>query len=47
MYYSDDALKELKFVHIAELRHALAHRIPLYIPPYVIQAADEAAYKDF
>ena len=35
------------FEHIADLRHALAHRIPLYIPPYVIQTADEAAYKDF
>jgi hypothetical protein len=35
------------FVHIADLRHALAHRIPLYIPPYVIQEADEAAYRDF
>jgi hypothetical protein len=35
------------FVHISDLRHALAHRIPLYIPPYVIQEADEAAYKDF
>jgi hypothetical protein len=35
------------FAHITDLRHALAHRIPLYIPPYVIQAADEIAYKDF
>jgi hypothetical protein len=35
------------FEHIGELRHALAHRIPLYIPPYVIQKADEAAYRDF
>jgi hypothetical protein len=34
------------FAHIADLRHALAHRIPLYIPPYVIQKADEAAYKE-
>lgn len=32
----------LKF--LAGLRHALAHRIPLYIPPYVIQNADAAAY---
>ena len=29
-----------------ELRHALAHRIPLYIPPYVIQHADVAAYDE-
>lgn len=35
------------FSHLENLRHALAHRIPLYIPPYVIQARDEAAYKDF
>lgn len=35
------------FEHIADLRHALAHRIPLYIPPYVIQTADEPAYRDF
>jgi hypothetical protein len=35
------------FKHIATLRHALAHRIPLYIPPYVIESKDEAAYKDF
>jgi hypothetical protein len=34
----------LKF--LASLRHALAHRIPLYIPPYVIQDADVAAYND-
>jgi hypothetical protein len=35
------------FEHISGLRHALAHRIPLYIPPYIIQKPDEAAYKDF
>jgi hypothetical protein len=35
------------FEHLAHLRHALAHRIPLYIPPYVIESKDEAAYKDF
>jgi hypothetical protein len=35
------------FGHIAALRHALAHRIPLYIPPYVIEAKDEPAYRDF
>jgi hypothetical protein len=45
----NDYLKGLDkwFDHMADLRHALAHRIPLYIPPYVIQTADEAAYKDF
>jgi hypothetical protein len=35
------------FEHLAGLRHALAHRIPLYIPPYVIEAKDEADYKTF
>jgi hypothetical protein len=35
------------FRHIATLRHALAHRIPLYIPPYVIESKDEATYRDF
>jgi hypothetical protein len=34
----------LKF--LANLRHALAHRIPLYIPPYVIQDADAGAYNE-
>ncbi len=44
-----DYLKTLDawFEHLASLRHALAHRIPLYIPPYVIERKDEAAYKDF
>jgi hypothetical protein len=32
------------FKHMAKLRHALAHRIPLYIPPYVIEEKDQAAY---
>jgi hypothetical protein len=35
------------FRYLAGLRHALAHRIPLYIPPYVIEEKDEAAYRDF
>ena len=34
------------FEHLADLRHALAHRIPLYIPPYVIQQKDHAAYRE-
>jgi len=29
--------------YLANLRHALAHRTPLCIPPYVIQDADAAA----
>ena len=35
------------FAHLTDLRHALAYRIPLYIPPYVIETKDEVAYKDF
>ena len=44
-----DYLKGLDkwFEHLSNLRHALAHRIPLYIPPYVIAKPDEAAYRDF
>jgi hypothetical protein len=44
-----DYLKGLDqwFEHLTTLRHALAHRIPLYIPPYVIAKPDEAAYQDY
>jgi hypothetical protein len=44
-----DYLKTLDawFNRLADLRHALAHRIPLYIPPYVIEAKDEVTYRDF
>jgi hypothetical protein len=28
-------------------RHALAHRIPLYIPPYAVSPKDEVVYKEF
>jgi hypothetical protein len=44
-----DYLRTLEawFKHLADLRHALAHRIPLYIPPYVIQTKDLEAYKEF
>jgi hypothetical protein len=34
------------FGHLGNFRHALAHRIPLYIPPYVVHHKDEAAYRD-
>ena len=33
------------FHHLEDFRHALAHRIPLYIPPYVVPKANEAAYR--
>ena len=44
-----DYLKTLDawFGHMADLRHALAHRIPLYIPPYMIETKDEPAYREF
>ena len=32
------------FEHIENLRHALAHRIPLYIPPYVIKNSELKQY---
>jgi hypothetical protein len=38
--------REQWFGHLENFRHALAHRIPLYIPPYVILNSDEAAYKE-
>lgn len=32
------------FVHLKDFRDALAHRIPLYIPPFMIPAANLEAY---
>ena len=32
---------------IGNLRHSLAHRIPLYIPPYTISSAQFEAYNNF
>jgi hypothetical protein len=34
------------FENLENYRHALAHRIPLYIPPYVVRKSDELAYRD-
>src|SRR5207253_2849360 len=34
------------FTQMEAFRHALAHRIPLYIPPYVVTRANAAAYND-
>jgi hypothetical protein len=44
-----DYLKTLDewLTFMGNFRHALAHRIPLYIPPYAIRQQDEAAYKEF
>ena len=33
------------FGHLEDYRHALAHRIPLYIAPFVITPNNEAAFK--
>ena len=33
------------FAHIIEFRDALAHRIPLYIPPYIVSEEDDAEYE--
>ena len=42
------SLRELDgwFDHLEDFRHALAHRIPLYIPPYVVSEANQAAYRE-
>jgi hypothetical protein len=44
-----DYLKTLDawLTFVGNFRHALAHRIPLYIPPYAVRPQDEAAYKEF
>ena len=34
------------FGYLEDFRHALAHRIPLYIPPYIVSPANEAAYRE-
>lgn len=33
------------FDHVENFRHALAHKIPLYIPPYMIPKDKEAVYR--
>ncbi len=44
-----DYLKGLDswFEYLENYRHALAHRIPLYIPPYTVPRSNEKAYRDF
>ena len=34
------------FDHLENFRHALAHRIPLYVPPYVVSTDKVAAYQE-
>ncbi len=33
------------FDHIIDFRDALAHRIPLYIPPYIVSQDNDAKYQ--
>jgi hypothetical protein len=33
------------FAHITDFRDALAHRIPLYIPPFIVSEEDDPAYE--
>lgn len=35
------------FDYLEGFRHPLAHRIPLYVPPYAIAPKDEAAYRSY
>jgi hypothetical protein len=34
------------FGHLEDFRHALAHRIPLYIPPYMLDPKEAKAYRE-
>jgi hypothetical protein len=34
------------FEYLEDFRHALAHRIPLYVPPYAVLKRNEALYRD-
>lgn len=34
------------FINLEDFRHSLAHRIPLYIPPYVVQKSNADAYNE-
>lgn len=35
---------ECWFEHVDNFRHSLAHRVPLYVPPYVVSNKNEAEY---
>lgn len=35
------------FEYLESFRHSLAHRIPLYIPPYAIDPRNETAYQEY
>jgi hypothetical protein len=48
---SDELLKYLQnaapwFEYLEDYRHALAHRIPLYIPPFAVDPRNEARYRE-
>jgi hypothetical protein len=38
--------REPWFDYLEDFRHALAHRIPLYIPPHVVTPANAASYQE-
>lgn len=38
--------REPWFQHLEDFRHALAHRIPLYIPPYNVDPKNKNAYRE-
>lgn len=43
--YIDSTLNTWHSEYLKKYRDALAHQVPLYIPPYVITKADQAAYR--
>jgi hypothetical protein len=38
--------REEWFRHMEDFRHSLAHRVPLYIPPFCVDPRNESAYND-
>lgn len=44
--YLASSLMKGWFAYLEDYRHALAHRIPLYIPPHSVRQSDAAAYNE-
>ncbi|MCW5743585.1 MAG: hypothetical protein KIT67_25810 [Alphaproteobacteria bacterium] len=44
--YLDSSLMKGWFAYLEDYRHALAHRIPLYIPPHAVGQSNAAAYNE-
>jgi hypothetical protein len=38
--------KDEWFKHLEDFRHSLAHRVPLFVPPYIITPDKDAAYNE-